>query len=103
MPTRNTLNVSLTPELESYVREQVEAGGYASASEVVRESLRLHQDRALARAALRAQIEEGRASGPPEPWDPDAMKAATRERMAGLRDEVARGQRPPPTAEGAED
>jgi antitoxin ParD1/3/4 len=35
------MNVSLTPELERLVAEKVEAGMYASASEVVRDALRL--------------------------------------------------------------
>ena len=34
------MNVSLTPELESLVREKVETGMYQTASEVVREALR---------------------------------------------------------------
>ena len=37
-----TLNVSLPAELARRVREQVETGLYASASEVVREALRHH-------------------------------------------------------------
>lgn len=36
-----TMNVSLTPELEDFVNEKVRTGLYSSASEVVRESLRL--------------------------------------------------------------
>ena len=36
-----TMNVSLTPELEQFVYEKVKSGLYNSASEVVRESLRL--------------------------------------------------------------
>jgi antitoxin ParD1/3/4 len=36
-----TMNVSLTPELEKFVAEKVKSGLYNSASEVVRESLRL--------------------------------------------------------------
>jgi len=36
-----TMNVSLTPELEKFVDEKVKSGLYNSASEVVRESLRL--------------------------------------------------------------
>jgi antitoxin ParD1/3/4 len=36
-----TMNVSLTPELEDFVNEKVRTGLYNSASEVVRESLRL--------------------------------------------------------------
>lgn len=35
------MNVSLTPELEKFVNEKVRSGLYNSASEVVRESLRL--------------------------------------------------------------
>ena len=38
-----SLNVSLTPELESYIASKVESGNYTSASEVVREGLRLLQ------------------------------------------------------------
>lgn len=34
------MNVSLTPQLEEWVRKQVESGMYVSASEVVREALR---------------------------------------------------------------
>jgi antitoxin ParD1/3/4 len=36
-----TLNVALSPELARFVRERVEGGLYSSASEVVREALRL--------------------------------------------------------------
>lgn len=35
------MNISLTPELEKYVQEKVTSGLYTSASEVIRESLRL--------------------------------------------------------------
>ena len=39
------MNVSLTPELEQLIHKKVETGLYLSASEVVREALRLLQDR----------------------------------------------------------
>lgn len=39
------MNVSLTPELENVIAEKVDAGMYSSASEVVREGLRLLQQR----------------------------------------------------------
>ena len=39
------MNVSLTPDLDVYVAEKLSAGGYNSASEVVREALRLLQAR----------------------------------------------------------
>lgn len=35
------MNISLTSELESYIQEKVSSGLYTSASEVVRESLRM--------------------------------------------------------------
>lgn len=39
------MNVSLTPELETLVHEKVDSGLYTSASEVVREALRLFKER----------------------------------------------------------
>jgi antitoxin ParD1/3/4 len=39
------MNVSLTPELERLVAEKVESGMYGSASEVIRDALRLLQER----------------------------------------------------------
>lgn len=35
------MNISLTPELEKFVQDKVSSGMYTSASEVIRESLRL--------------------------------------------------------------
>ena len=45
------MNVSLTSELEKLVSDKVESGRYSSASEVVREALRLLEERDHARAA----------------------------------------------------
>ncbi len=60
-----TLNVSLPAELESRVRAHVASGLYGSASEVIREALRLfeaHQSiQQSSIAALRADIEQGMA------------------------------------------
>lgn len=39
------MNVSLTPELECLVQTKVQSGRYLSASEVVREALRLLEER----------------------------------------------------------
>jgi len=38
------MNVSLTPELEKFVAEHVRSGRYASASEVIRDALRIMED-----------------------------------------------------------
>ena len=45
------MNVSLTPELEQYVSAKVESGRYNSASEVVREALRLLEEHEQAKTA----------------------------------------------------
>jgi len=44
------MNVSLTPELDKFVADKVAAGRYASASEVVREALRLLEEQEKSRA-----------------------------------------------------
>lgn len=53
------MNVSLTPELEQLVNEKVESGLYQTASEVVREALRLLKERDHAREQLRADVQDG--------------------------------------------
>jgi antitoxin ParD1/3/4 len=45
MAKRITLNISLTPELERFINARVASGRYQSASEVVREGLRLLEER----------------------------------------------------------
>lgn len=39
------MNVSLTPQLTAFVRRKVDSGLYGSASEVVRDALRLMEER----------------------------------------------------------
>jgi len=50
------MNVSLTPELEKFVSTKVESGRYNSASEVVREALRLLEEHDQARATQLAEF-----------------------------------------------
>ncbi len=52
------MNVSLTPELEKFVSSKVESGRYNSASEVVREALRLLAEHDSARALQLAVFNE---------------------------------------------
>ena len=63
MPSRSSLNVSLTPELEKFIQDRVASGRYQTASEVVREALRLlevrEQDQQEALARVRAKLERG--------------------------------------------
>jgi antitoxin ParD1/3/4 len=56
MASRVTLNVSLTPELEKFVESRVESGRYLSASEVVREGLRLLEKRESSRQAALDEV-----------------------------------------------
>lgn len=81
-----TMNVNLSPQLEAMVKAKVASGLYTSASEVVREALRLmeQQDqlRSLQLQQLRSDIQEGLASGPPVPWSPDEIKQDGRKRKA---------------------
>ena len=59
----NAMNVSLTPELEKLVEHKVQSGRYQSASEVVREGLRLLDDqdrlREVQLEAVRHKIQIG--------------------------------------------
>lgn len=58
MSRQSTLNVSLTPKLEKYVRAKVHGGGYESASEVIRDGLRALQERERAAAEFWAGVRE---------------------------------------------
>jgi antitoxin ParD1/3/4 len=80
------MNVNLTPHLEELVRQKVESGLYTSASEVVREALRLMDEKDSMREAklqqLRCDIHEGMESGPARAWDPEQVKREGRARRA---------------------
>jgi antitoxin ParD1/3/4 len=60
------MNVHLTPELETLVLSKVKTGRYNSASEVVREALRLFEQKERVRELqlrdIRRKIDEGWAS-----------------------------------------
>lgn len=81
------MNVNLTPQLEELVRGKVSSGLYNSASEVVREALRLMADQDRLRQVkleeLRRDVHRGLDSGPARPWDAQATKRQARVRRAG--------------------
>ena len=87
------MNVSLTPELEKLVARKVQSGLYQSASEVIREGLRLLDDqdrlRELHLGQVRKKIQTGldqldRGEGVPEEQVHDEMKRKSAEfRKAG--------------------
>ncbi len=80
------MNVNLTPHLEEMVRSKVASGLYTSASEVVREALRLMDEQDRLRAAkleqLREDIRQGLDSGPSQAWSAEEAKREGRARRA---------------------
>lgn len=80
------MNINLTPQLEEMVRQKVNSGLYTSASEVVREALRLMDEKDRLRAAkleqLRLDIQEGLDSGPATAWDAEEIKRQGRAKQA---------------------
>ncbi|MEJ2406745.1 MAG: type II toxin-antitoxin system ParD family antitoxin [Candidatus Thiodiazotropha sp.] len=84
------MNVSLTPQLESYVKHKVEGGMYNSVSEVIREALRLLEERdalqSMKLEALRQDINQGLTSldnDEGQPLDIEAIKAKARSAQKG--------------------
>ena len=71
-----TMNISLSDALKSFVDDQVDAGGYSSSSEFVRELIRKERDR----QHLRGLLLEDAASPPAVTADADYFD--------GLRDRV---------------
>jgi antitoxin ParD1/3/4 len=80
------MNVNLTPQLEDMVKKKVASGLYNSASEVIREALRLMEEQDRLRAVrleqLRQDIRDGLHSGDSTPWDAEEIKHAGRQRRA---------------------
>lgn len=75
------MNISLNAHFEKFVAEAVASGRFKSSSEVVREGLRLLEERETRLAALRREIVKGRQSGDPAPYDPEAIKRRGREAL----------------------
>ncbi|MBL1141554.1 MAG: type II toxin-antitoxin system ParD family antitoxin [Proteobacteria bacterium] len=69
-------NTSLTlgKHWESFIKEKVANGRYGSASELVRDSLRLLEERDLKMEALRVALIEGEESGSAGKLDIDSIK-----------------------------
>lgn len=66
-------SISLDSHFAEFLSQQVDAGRYRSASEVVRAGLRLLEEREVQLAALRAALVSGEASGEAEAFDFDAF------------------------------
>jgi antitoxin ParD1/3/4 len=74
-----TLTVSLTPHQAATMQNAIDNGGYASNSEIVRDALRLWEQREEIRrmemARLKKAYDEGMASGESREVDADALLA----------------------------
>ncbi|RUL86979.1 type II toxin-antitoxin system ParD family antitoxin [Tautonia sociabilis] len=86
------MNISLTNELEEFVREKVASGRYLTASEVVREALRLLEERdrlhELRLKQLQGDINLGLEQlerGESDLLDIESIKARGRQHLAGRR------------------
>ncbi len=80
------MNISLNPHFEELVKGKIESGLYHTASEVMREALRLLEERDQLRELhlekLRQDIKNGLNSGEATPLDIETIKAKGRKRMA---------------------
>lgn len=89
------MNISLTPQLEKLVKSKVESGLYGSASEVMREALRLLEERdrrhALRIEEIRAEIKKGLDSGESTPLDVEAIKARGNKQLDARQAGKAKG------------
>lgn len=62
--------VTVSGELAEFIEAKISAGEYASEAEVIEAALALLRDEVDGLAAIQAAIEEGEASGEPQPFDP---------------------------------
>jgi antitoxin ParD1/3/4 len=83
------MNIRLTPHLESMIREKIASGSYNSASEIVREALRLleqeDQVRSLKLEKLRNDIRDGLDSGSFQAFDAQKIKQANPRKESARR------------------
>jgi antitoxin ParD1/3/4 len=70
MVKKNT-SISLSDRWMDYTQAQVASGNYDSTSEVIRDALRLHEERAAFKSKLLEAIDEGLASPIDEDFDID--------------------------------
>ena len=70
MVAKNT-SVALGDHFSDYARSKVESGEYGSTSEVIRDALRLHEERAAFKSRLIEALDAGLASPVDESFDID--------------------------------
>ena len=86
MPNVEKVSIALTTQQADLLREAVDSGEYATASEVVRDAMRVWQEKWEARQAdirrLRELWDEGKASGPAQPLDFEELRKEARLKLA---------------------
>ena len=78
------MNISLTPKLETLIRNKVKSGRYNNASEVIREAL-LVLDQRDRHERLKTEVEKGFAQIERGETVPYNMRAAKKAARAGLK------------------
>ena len=68
---KKTTSIALGDHFTDYARAKVKSGEYGSTSEVIRDALRLHEERAMFKSKLLEAIDEGLASPVDEEFDID--------------------------------
>lgn len=74
-----TMNVSLPDPMKDWVESQMKDGKFSNTSDYVRHLIRRDQERAKAVAEIQQAVDEGIASGEPQPFDFKEFKARMRE------------------------
>lgn len=82
------MNISLTAHFDDFVQNQVKSGHYHSASEVIREALRLLEEQKAMKKAqidyMRGELQKGVESGTSKEWNTEDFLTKAREK-AGLK------------------
>jgi antitoxin ParD1/3/4 len=83
------MNISLTPYFEEMVKDKLASGLYHSASEVIRDALRLLEERDKIRELkleeLRKEINQGINSGEPKSMDISSIKARGHKKLSAKK------------------
>jgi antitoxin ParD1/3/4 len=69
---KNT-SISLSDHNLDFVHQQMETGRFGSTSEVIRDALRLMEEREVKLATLKRELQKGLDSGPVRPFDWDTF------------------------------
>jgi antitoxin ParD1/3/4 len=93
MPTVEKLSIALTTQQANLLRDAVESGEYATASDVVRDAMQVWQEKREAKEAdvnkMRQLWDEGIASGSAQPMDFGELRDEARNR---LREAIVNGR-----------